>query len=308
MPNLSHLIKEKAIELGIQKIGITEPESGNKHKEALNTWLYKKYHASMEWIVKRKHERGDIFQYFPEVQSIISLGVNYYSGYTQNDLKSDYKLSNYAWGDDYHDSIKSKGFHLLHYIKEFSPDVKGIVCVDTSPIMEKPIAQKAGLGWQGKHTNLITQDYGSWLFLGAILLDIPLDYDKPFEDDLCGSCTACIDACPTQALEPNILDARKCISYLSIEHRGKLPQQQNNLHDWIYGCDICQEVCPWNKKYSVVTSAQSFQPREGILHATNQDWNEMNEDGFRTLFKKSPVKRTKFVGLKRNINQNNINE
>ena len=306
MPNLSHLIK--AIELGFQKLGITEPENENKHTKALDAWRRNNNHASMEWIVKRKNERGDIFQYFPEVKSIISFGVNYYSGYTQDDLKSDYKVSNYAWGDDYHDSIKSKGFHLLHYIKEQSPNVKGIVCVDTSPIMEKPIAQKAGLGWQGKHTNLITRDYGSWIFLGAILLDIPLVYNKPFDDDLCGSCTACIDACPTQALEPYILDSRKCISYLSIEHRGEFPKENNKLHDWIYGCDICQDVCPWNNKYSVVTTDPSFQPRDGILYATNRDWNEIDEDGFRTLFKKSPVKRTKFVGLKRNINLNNIIE
>lgn len=308
MPNLSQLIKEKSHELGFQKIGISQPGYSDFHQEALNDWINNNYHASMEWIEKRKNERGNIFEYFPEVRSIISFGVNYYTGYTQKDLNSDFKLSNYAWGDDYHDFIKSMGYQLLHYIKEQSDNVKGIVCVDTSPIMEKPLAQKAGLGWQGKHTNLITRDYGSWLFLGAILLDIPLEYDIPFEDDLCGSCTACIDACPTQALDPYILNARKCISYLSIEHRGELPDDQNNLHDWIYGCDICQDVCPWNEKFSIATDIKPFQPREDILQMANEEWSNMDEDSFRHLFKKSPVKRTKFVGLKRNINQNNLNK
>jgi len=168
------------------------------------------------------------------------------------------------------------------------------------------LAQKAGLGWQGKHTNLITRDYGSWIFLGAVLLDIPLDYDKPFMEDLCGSCTACLDACPTHALEENKIDARKCISYLSIEHRGDFPKHQNQLDDWIYGCDICQDVCPWNQKFSVTTDVSAFQPRKDILEWANEDWHQMDEENFRQLFKKSPVKRTKFVGLKRNIEQNRL--
>jgi len=305
MPNLSLSIKEKALEIGFQKVGITKPIVDEKSRKALESWLNDDYHATMEWIVRRKDERGNIFEYFPEVQSIVSFGINYFSGYNQNDLNGGYKLSNYAWGDDYHDYVKSKGFQLLQYIKEKIPSVKGIVCVDTSPVMEKPLAQKAGLGWQGKHTNLITRDFGSWLFLGELLLDIPLEYDSPFSEDLCGSCTACIDSCPTQALDAYILDARKCISYLSIEHRGELPNNQKDLHGWIYGCDICQEVCPWNQKFSVVTKESPFQPRENILNWRKEDWNQMDEDGFRTLFKKSPVKRTKFVGIKRNINQNN---
>lgn len=304
MANLSQQIKEKAILIGFQKVGITKPELDSKATQALETWLKNNYHASMMWIEKRKDERGDIFKYYPEVKSIVSLAVNYHSGHTQNDLNADYKISNYAWGDDYHDAIKSKGFELLKYIKELYPSVKGIVCVDTSPVMEKPIAQKAGLGWMGKHTNLITRDLGSWVFLAEILLDISLDADQPFSEDLCGTCTACIDACPTQALEANVLDAGKCISYLSIEHRGEFLKERDNLHGWIYGCDICQEVCPWNIKFSKVTDVQSFQPRKDILNWTNHEWENLDEKGFRNLFKKSAVKRTKYAGLKRNIIQN----
>jgi epoxyqueuosine reductase len=258
----------------------------------------------MEWIVKRKDERGNIHTYFPEAKSVISVGLNYYIGKDQSHIQSDFQISNYAWGDDYHDVIKKRLFQLLRWIKEFQPEVKGIVCTDTSPVMDKVWAQRAGLGWLGKHTNLITRDHGSWLFLGELILDIDLDYDSPVDDDLCGSCTACIDACPTQALDEYQIDAGKCISYLTIEHRGDLPADQNNLHGWIYGCDICQDVCPWNEKFSENSEIPEFQAREEILSWTNKDWQELDEDGFRKLFKGSAVKRTKFVGLKRNIENN----
>jgi len=175
--------------------------------------------------------------------------------------------------------------------------------VDTSPIMEKDWAQKAGLGWIGKHTNLITRDYGSWIFLGELLLDVELEYDNPFDDDLCGTCTACLDACPTDAFpEPYVLDSNKCISYLTIEHRGDLPTElEDKLSGWIYGCDICQEVCPWNQKFSQVTDEVTFQPRSDINERSLADWKKLTEEDFRVLFKKSAVKRTKYSGLKRNI-------
>jgi epoxyqueuosine reductase len=199
--------------------------------------------------------------------------------------------------------LKKKLFHLLAWLKEENPEMKGIVCVDTSPVMDKVWAQKAGLGWQGKHTNLITRDYGSWIFLGELLLDIELEYDQSFREDLCGSCTACIDACPTQALDEYTINSRKCISYQSIEYRGDFSENEN-LNGWIYGCDICQEVCPWNQKFSQVSNEEAFQPRQAFLEWSNKDWTKMSEDGFRKLFKGSAVKRTKFSGLNRNINQN----
>ena len=298
--SLTRYIKDKATEIGFEKIGITKATSTNDEKVRLEKWIKNNHHGSMSWIEKRKDERGNIFNYFKEVKSVISIGVNYYSGYDQDQIKSNSKFSNYAWGEDYHDIIKSKLYALLNDITANYPDIKGIVCVDTSPIMEKVWAQRAGIGWQGKHTNLITRDYGSWLFLGELLLDVELDYDDEFIDDLCGSCTACIDACPTYALGEYEIYAEKCISYLTIEHRGEFGKN-TELHDWIYGCDICQEVCPWNQKFSQITNEKKFYPKKEILSWQDADWENISESEFRKLFKGSAVKRTKHNGLVRNI-------
>ncbi|MCS5614365.1 MAG: tRNA epoxyqueuosine(34) reductase QueG [Candidatus Marinimicrobia bacterium] len=302
--SLANCIKEKSHDLGFQKVGITKAVSISEEKEKLETWLSRGHHGTMSWLAERKHERGDIFTYFPDVKSVISLGMNYYTGYGQNELNSDNKFSNYAWGEDYHDILKSRLYKLLNWLKIEIPDLNGIACVDTSPVMDKVWAQRAGLGWQGKHTNLITKDFGSWLFLGELLVDIELDYDELFSEDLCGSCTSCIDSCPTQALGEYEIYAEKCISYLTIEHRGDFPDNRSELHNWIYGCDICQEVCPWNEKFSQVTVQNYFYPKKEILYWTNEDWERIDEEGFRELFKGSAVKRTKYSGLSRNINAN----
>ena len=297
----SDLIKEKAIELGFHKVGIAKAAKTKQEQERLNQWLDQKKHADMEWIENRKSERGNIFNYFSEAKTVISLGMNYYVGKGQSDLTSDFKFSNYAWGDDYHLVIKSKLFSLLEFIKYKKPNVKGLVCVDTAPIMEKVWAQRAGLGWQGKHTNLISTDFGSWLFLGEIIIDFELEPDDPFTKDLCGSCTACIDACPTHALGEYELDSGKCISYLTIEHRGDFIEGHDDLDGWIYGCDICQEVCPWNISFSKISEEKYFEPRADIINNTDQKWLKINQEKFSTTFKKSAVKRTKLIGLKRNI-------
>ena len=297
----SDIIKEKAIELGFHKVGIAKATKTKQEQERLDEWLDQKKHADMEWIENRKSERGNIFNYFSEAKTVISLGMNYYVGKDQSDLTSDFKFSNYAWGDDYHLVIKSKLFSLLEFIKNKKPNVKGLVCVDTAPIMEKVWAQRAGLGWQGKHTNLISTDFGSWLFLGEIIIDFELEPDNPFTKDLCGSCTACIDACPTHALGEYELDSSKCISYLTIEHRGDFIRGHDDLDGWIYGCDICQEVCPWNISFSKISEEKYFEPRTDIINNTNQKWLEIDQDKFSTTFKKSAAKRTKLMGLKRNI-------
>ena len=302
--SLANCIKAKSYDLGFQKVGITKAVSISEEKEKLETWLSRGHHGTMSWLAERKHERGDIFTYFPNVKSVISLGMNYYTGYGQNELNSENKFSNYAWGEDYHDILKSRLYKLLNWLKIEIPDLNGIACVDTSPVMDKVWAQRAGLGWQGKHTNLITKDFGSWLFLGELLVDVELDYDELFIEDLCGSCTSCIDACPTQALGEYEIYAEKCISYLTIEHRGDFPDNHSELHNWIYGCDICQEVCPWNEKFSQVTTQNYFYPKKEILHWTNEDWERIDEEVFRKLFKGSAVKRTKYSGLSRNINAN----
>ena len=304
MNKLSQRIKMKADELGFQKVGITKVEFSSENKLNLDQWISKGLHASMQWIENRKEERANIFNYFPDAVSLISVGMNYFSGNTQDDLKSKFKFSNYAWGEDYHSLIKDRLQILLKWIKNTSEEIEGVACVDTSPIMEKSWAQKAGLGWQGKHTNLISRDYGSWLFLGEIILNIPLDYDKPFIEDLCGSCTACIDACPTNAITSYQLDSNKCISYRTIEHRGEFNENENNLDDWIYGCDICQEVCPWNEKFSKISPEKSFFPKTEILDWSEKKWMDLDNTTFKKLFKGSAVKRTKFSGLQRNIKQN----
>ena len=302
--SLANCIKAKSYDLGFQKVGITKAVAISEEKEKLETWLSRGHHGTMSWLAERKHERGDIFTYFPDVKSVISLGMNYYTGYGQDELNSENKFSNYAWGEDYHDILKSRLYKLLNWLKIEIPDLNGIACVDTSPVMDKVWAQRAGLGWQGKHTNLITKDFGSWLFLGELLVDVELDYDELFSEDLCGSCTSCIDACPTQALGEYEIYSEKCISYLTIEHRGDFPDNRSELHNWIYGCDICQEVCPWNEKFSQVTIQNYFYPKKEILYWTNEDWERIDEESFRKLFKGSAVKRTKYSGLSRNINAN----
>ena len=302
----SVLIKEKVKQLGFQKVGIARAKEHPEDQRNLNLWLEEGRNGTMDWIKTRKEERGNLFNYFPEAKSVISVGLNYYAGIEQKDLNADYKFSNYAWGDDYHNVLKEKLFELLNWINERSTEIKGLVCVDTAPIMEKVWAREAGLGWIGKHTNLITKNFGSWIFLGELLLDIELDYDPPFYEDLCGKCTACIDSCPTDAIGSYKIDAKKCISYLTIEHRGDFKNSNTNLDGWIYGCDICQEVCPWNNKFSEKTELENFQPRTEIINYNNNNWNDLSHEEYNAIFKKSSVKRTKYKGLKRNININKV--
>ena len=299
---LTNLIKQKSRDLGFSLVGITTPHKIENN--FLDKWIDKGYHATMHWIQNRLDERKNIFKYFPEIKSVISLGYNYYTD--ENNLESsEYKISNYAWGEDYHLVLKKKLYLILNEIKENYPNLKYRLCVDTSPVSEKYWAQKAGLGAIGKHTSLINKKIGSWFFISEILLDIELNYDNPFISDLCGTCTKCIDACPTDALEEYVLDSNKCISYLTIEHRGEIDKKFSGKFDnWIYGCDICQEVCPWNQKFSQVTNESNFYPKTEILSWMDKDWENIDENEFRRTFKGSAVKRTKHAGLLRNIKAN----
>ncbi len=297
----SDTIKRFGKDIGFSIIGIAKAEFIPDSSKNLNNWLDNGYHASMKWMDKRKNERENIHNYFPEAKSVISVGLNYFSG---NATKKDGsgKISNYAWGDDYHIVMKKKLKALLEFIQETHPNVQSRICVDTSPILDKVWAQQAGLGWQGKHTNLINQKFGSWIFLGELILDIILDYDLRFTEDLCGTCTECLKACPTNALTEYHLDSNKCISYLTIEHRGDLPEDyQGELNNWIYGCDICQEVCPWNIKFQQITEEKAFFPRTDIRERNLNDWENITEQDFKVQFKDSAIKRTKYEGLKRNI-------
>ena len=300
---LNKIIKKKSENLGFNYIGFTAPDIQNNNY--LDKWLDLNYHASMNWINTSKDKRKDIYKYFPEVKTIISFAYNYYTA--SNDSKnSKYKISNYSWGNDYHDVIKEKLYQIINQIKKYNENFKYRVCVDTSPVMEKYWAQKAGLGWIGKHTNLINRNIGSWFFISEILLDFELEYDNPFIEDLCGTCNKCIESCPTDAIvDDYVLDSNKCISYLTIEHRGDFPEQyKDNLDDWIYGCDICQDVCPWNKKFSLVTDDENFLIRDQIKNKSNSEWENLSVEEYQKTFKKSAIKRTKYQGIKRNISAN----
>jgi len=299
---LSELVKNGAYELGFSKIGIAKAKFYETDEYNLNQWIDNGFHGSMDWIVKRKEEKSNILKYYPNAKSVISVAINYFSG-RSSDYFNDYKISNYAWGDDYHHLIKTKLYQLLDYIKKIDSSFDGICCVDTSPISEKLWAQRAGLGWIGKHTNLITKEYGTWVFLGEIITNFELDYDNYFLTDLCGLCSACIEACPTDAIvDAYQLDATKCISYQTIENRDNIPLHlKDKINDWIYGCDICQDVCPWNNRFEEMTNEVAFHPRDFLVKNNVNFIYNLSQEKYSRLFKNSAMKRTKLKGLKRNI-------
>lgn len=297
--DLTKSIKSKAYDLGFQTIGISSPKEPLAYNDYFDEWLSSGKHGTMQWLEHRKEERKDIYKYFPEVKSVISLAINYYTDNENNRVK----ISKYAHGTDYHIIVKQKLNALLDFIKaSLNQNVKGVVCVDSSPIMEKKWAQRGGVGWQGKHTLLINEEFGSWMFLGELLLDIPLDYDKPFTKDLCGSCTTCIDACPTNALTEYHLDATKCISYLTVEYKNDFnASQKRKLSDWVYGCDICQQVCPWNIKKQQYSSEDSFYPKHEVSEYSLIDWLKIDDISFKEIFNDSPIKRIKHGRFMRNV-------
>ena len=302
MVTLTEEIKRKALELGFQKVGIARAERLNEEGEHLGEWLRRGYHGTMGWMEKNVEKRTNPSAILPDVKSIVSVAMNYNSGHLHSDDENVGKISRYAWGDDYHDVLGSRLEKLLEFIREREPNAQGKMYVDTGPVMDKVWAQRAGIGWIGKHTNVITPEYGSWVFLGEIILNVELDFDMPATDH-CGSCTLCIEACPMQAIvEPYVLDANRCISYLTIEHRGSIPDELSEQFDgWIYGCDICQDVCPWNEKFSVPTALSEFHPRKHNIAPELSEWAEMTVEQFNEKFRKSAMKRTKHAGLMRNV-------
>lgn len=255
----------------------------------------------MAWIEREPEKRTDPRMIFPDARSVISVAVNYYTPQQHGDDFASGKISRYAWGDDYHDVVKEKLRVLLDWIVAEEPTAAGKICVDTSPVLEKAWAARAGFGWLGKHSNIITKEYGSWVFLGEILLNLDLEYDEPMADH-CGSCTACIDACPTDAIvEPYVVDSNKCISYATIELRSEeLPENISaKLNGWIYGCDICQDVCPWNR-FEQPTDEKRFSPRHGETALALGVVESFTPETYAERFRKSAMKRTKITGLKRN--------
>lgn len=297
---LTEQIKTKALELGFHKIGIATAEALSEEGDRLQEWLARGYQASMQWMEKNTEKRIDPRNIVRDAQSVISVAVNYYTPFQHRSANDEGKISRYAWGDDYHDIVTERIQLLFDCIKQMEPAMEGRYYVDTGPVMDKVWAAKAGIGWQGKHTNLITKEYGSWVFLGEIITNLKLDADTPMED-FCGSCTACIDACPTDAIrEPYIVDSNKCISYLTIEHRGQIAESLGrNFEQWVYGCDICQDVCPWNR-FQQESGVKEFQPREWNKNPQLEELQNISQEEFIRRFKGSPIKRTKREGIIRN--------
>jgi epoxyqueuosine reductase len=300
MTGLRDEIRGLAHGLGIDLVGFAPLEAPAPGSERLAGWLAKGGHATMAWMERDPGRRADPRLLLEGAKTILCAGMNYYTPARHAGGQSEGKISRYAWGDDYHDVLGKRLDALLSSIRERHPGINGMVYVDSGPVMEKAWAQRAGLGWQGKHTNVISQEIGSWFFLGEIILDAEVEPDAP-ETDHCGNCTLCIEACPTGAITgPYVLDAGRCISYLTIEHRGPFPREAAGLLDgWLFGCDVCQEVCPWNDR-AVRTAEPAFEPRGGHVGRDPRRVLGMTEEDFRKEFRKSPVRRAKFEGLRRN--------
>ena len=295
------MIKTKALELGFSNVGVARAGALESEAVGLQQWLSRRYHGTMEWMSKNVEKRTDPTQIVPNARSVVSVALNYYTPVAHSEDSETAKISRYAWGDDYHIGMTSRIQQLAECIKLERPEVNTRFYVDTGPVMDKAWAVRAGIGWLGKHTNVITKEFGSWVFLGEIILDIELEYDEPIAD-FCGSCTACIEACPTKAIiEPYILDSTKCISYLTIEHKGPIPDDvKPGFGNWVYGCDICQDVCPWNR-FQQPTNERAFFPRGENVEPGLEELERISPDEFTRRFAKSPVKRTKRDGLVRNV-------
>jgi epoxyqueuosine reductase len=298
--SLTERIKHKAIDFGFSKIGIARAEALSGESVHLQEWLTHGYHASMHWMERETAKRIDPSVVLPNVKSVLCVAMNYFTPAHHSNEPTAGKISRYAWGDDYHDILSERLEKLLVFIKSEIPGATGKIYVDTGPVMEKAWAVRAGIGWMGKHANVITPELGSWVFLGEILLDAELEYDEPLVDH-CGACTVCLDACPTGAIaEPYVVDANKCISYLTIEHRSDLPSEfTGKFQNWIYGCDICQDVCPWNR-FQKETKEKAFQPRAENIAPKLTQLAVLSQEEFSRRFKNSPIKRTKQSGLVRN--------
>jgi len=298
--SLSARIRDRALEVGFDAVGIAPATA--VPGDLLQLWLARKYHGSMDYMARTAEKRRDPREVLPSVRSIISVGLNYLHPYQLPYHRSDLAvISRYASGTDYHEVMEKKLAELGAFIQELQPGGETRFYVDTGPVMDKHWAAQAGIGWLGKHTNLLSRDLGSWFFIGEILVELDLEYDAPVED-LCGSCTSCIDSCPTEAIvEPYVLDGRKCISYLTIELRGEIPTaHRESVRNLVFGCDICQDVCPWNNT-SLVSSQPDLGPREENQSPSLKELARLSPEDFQKRFQKSPVKRAKWKGLMRNV-------
>jgi epoxyqueuosine reductase len=295
---MTRVIKARALALGFEKVGVAPAEALGPEGRRLREWLGRGYHGSMAWMERTLEKRADPAVHLPSVRSVVCVAANYYTPHAHEEAPGTGKVSRYAWGDDYHDVVGDRLRELLAYVRELAPEVEAKIAVDSSPVMDKAWAVRAGLGWLGKHSNVITRERGSWVFLGELLLSVELDYDEERVPDLCGTCTACIDACPTAAIvEPYVVDSNRCISYLTIELRDEtIPE---TTAGWVYGCDVCQDVCPWNR-FQSETSEPRFEPRPGLVEPDLAELASMTQEEFSARFRRSPIKRTKLTGIARN--------
>ncbi len=295
---LTNYIKELSLEEGFLECGISKATFLEDDAKRMEAWLDDGYNAEMGYLERNREKRYDPRKLVDGASSVISVLYNYYTD--ENISTNKYKISKYAYGKDYHTVIKDKLYKILGKIERETGKLNARVFVDSAPVLDRSWALNSGLGFIGKNTMLINRKAGSYFFIGHIILNVDLLYDKKTERNYCGNCTACIDTCPTQAITTEGVNANKCISYLTIEHRGELPGNVN-LHNWIFGCDICQEVCPWNR-FAKQHNELLFYPKEELKSMTPDKWKDISHEDFNMLFKDSAVKRTGYKGLLRNIN------
>ncbi|MDT0675068.1 tRNA epoxyqueuosine(34) reductase QueG [Autumnicola musiva] len=295
----SEMIKTEAKRLGFLSCGISKAEFLEEEAPRLEEFLNKNRHGEMQWMENHFDKRLDPTKLVPGSKSVISLLLNYYPHDFQNN--DSYKISKYAFGRDYHFVIKDKLKQLLNFMQDEIGEIEGRAFVDSAPVLDKAWAARSGLGWIGKNSNLLSKQTGSFFFIAELIVDLDLEYDMPVTDH-CGSCTACIDACPTDAIvEPYKVDGSKCISYFTIELKDELPNSyKDKFDDWMFGCDVCQDVCPWNR-FSKPHNEPLFNPHPQLLENDKKDWQEITKETFNEIFKKSAVKRTKYEGLIRNL-------
>jgi len=309
---LSRALKAEASRLGFDACGVSEAEPLDEEAFRLEQWLLEGRHGTMDWMERNFDTRIDPTKLVDDAASVISVLHNYHQPVEHSDDPEAGKISRYAWGDDYHDVMKEKLYLLYHWLEEeVGAEINGRAFVDSAPVMDKAWARRSGLGWQGKHSNLLNREMGSFFFLGELIVSVPLAADGPMPD-YCGSCTRCIDACPTDAIyEPYAVDASRCISYLTIEHGADdIPEGlRPDIGTWIFGCDICQDVCPWNK-FSQATNEPRYLPGDDVRDTDLREWAELNLDAFERRFAESPVTRATFKGFQRNVRTaiENVNE
>lgn len=299
--NLTKVIKQQSTAFGFEYCGIAKAAKLEDDAYRLEQWLSKGMHGKMQYMENYFDLRIDPSKLVPGAKAVITLLMNYYP--EEKQILNSPKIAKYAYGKDYHEVIREKLKQLILLLKKEVGDFNGRGFVDSAPVLERTWAQKSGLGWIGKNGNLINKNSGSFYFIATLIVDLELEYDDPIAKDYCGSCTKCIDNCPTDAILPDkVVDGSKCISYFTIELKDALiPEQMKNKFDhWMFGCDVCQDVCPWNR-FSKPTKEINFTPIPAVLNFTDNDWEELTEENFKTIFKDSPIKRSKFTGIKRNL-------